>query len=97
MSRSANRIPTVLTRSAPEFARQSQPAKFRADDLDELTLAFERARPAARQQRKLFLAADERCQGARAAAPSAAARAQDAVERDGDRHALEARCAARGR
>src|SRR5271165_4718843 len=27
-----NRIPTVLTRSAPEFARQSQPAKFRFPD-----------------------------------------------------------------
>src|SRR5208337_4591652 len=32
VSRSANRIPTVLTRSAPEFARQSQPAKFRFPD-----------------------------------------------------------------
>ena len=32
LRRSANRIPTVLTRSAPEFARQSQPAKFRFPD-----------------------------------------------------------------
>src|SRR5208337_1475067 len=32
VSRSANRIPTVLTRSAPEFARRSQPAKFRFPD-----------------------------------------------------------------
>src|SRR5271165_7146898 len=29
---SANRIPTVLPHSAPEFARQSQPAKFRFPD-----------------------------------------------------------------
>ncbi len=32
VSRSANLIPTVLTRSAPEFSRQSQPAKFRFPD-----------------------------------------------------------------
>ena len=38
-----------------------------ADDLDELTLAFERARPTARQQRKLVLAADQRRQSARPA------------------------------
>ena len=60
-----------------------------ADDLDELTLAFERARPAAPQQRKLLLAADERRQGARPAAPAAAARPYDAKERDRRRHALE--------
>ena len=60
-----------------------------ADDLDELTLACQRARPAARQQRKLVLAADERRQGARAAAPAAAARPHDAIERDRRRHALE--------
>ena len=60
-----------------------------ADDLDELTLAFERARPAARQQRKLVLAADQRRQGARPAPPAAAARPHDAIERDRRRHALE--------
>ena len=53
-----------------------------ADDLHELALAFERARPAAHQQRKLVLAADERRQGARPAAPAAAARPHDAIERD---------------
>ena len=31
-SRSANRIPAVLPRSAPKIARQSQPAKFRFPD-----------------------------------------------------------------
>ena len=41
------------------------------------------------EQRKLVLAADERRQGARPAAPAAAARAHDAVERDRRRHALE--------
>ena len=60
-----------------------------ADDLDELTLAFERARPAAREEREFVLAADERRQGARAAAPAAAARPHDAIERDRRRHALE--------
>ena len=60
-----------------------------ADDLDELALAFERARPAARQQRKFVLAADERRQSARPAAPAAAARPHDAIERDRRRHALE--------
>ena len=60
-----------------------------ADDLDELTLAFERARPTARQQRKLVLAADQRRQGPRPAPPAAAARPHDAIERDRRRHALE--------
>ena len=64
-----------------------------ADDLDELTLACQSARPAARQQRKLVLAADERRQGARPAPPAGAARPDNAVERDGDRHALEVMCA----
>ena len=52
-----------------------------ADDLDELALAFERARPAALKQGKLVLAADERRQSPRAAAPAAAARPHDAIER----------------
>ena len=60
-----------------------------ADDLDELTLAFERPRPAALEEGKLVLAADERRQGARPAAPAAAARSHDAIERDRRRHALE--------
>ena len=50
-----------------------------ADDLDELTLAFERPRPAALKESKLVLPADERRQGARPAAPAAAARPHDAV------------------
>ena len=60
-----------------------------ADDLDELTLAFERARPAAHEKAELVLAPDERRQGARPAAPAAAARAHDAIEHDRGRHALE--------
>src|SRR5271166_1683024 len=52
-----------------------------ADDLDELTLAFDRMRPAACQQRELVLAANERRQGARAAAPGAAARPHNAAAR----------------
>ncbi len=60
-----------------------------ADDLDELTLAFERARPAAHEQGEFVLAPDERRQGARPAAPAAAARPHDAIERDRRRHALE--------
>ena len=40
-----------------------------ADDLDELAFAFERARPAAHEQGKLVLAADQRRQNPRAAAP----------------------------
>ena len=60
-----------------------------ADDLDELTLACQSARPAARQQRKLVLAADERRQDARPAPPAGAARPHDAIERNRRRHALE--------
>ena len=60
-----------------------------ADDQRELAFAFERARPAARQQRKFVLAADERRQARAAAAPAAAARPHDAIERHRRRHALE--------
>ena len=60
-----------------------------ANDLDELTLAFERARPAPHQQRKFVLAADEWRQGARPAAPASAARPNYAIECDRRRHALE--------
>ena len=60
-----------------------------ADDLHELALAFERARPAARQQRELVLAADERRQGARPAPSAAAARPNDAIERRRLGHAFE--------
>jgi hypothetical protein len=49
-----------------------------ADDQRQLAFAFERARPAARQQRKFVLAADERRQDARPAPPAAAARPDDA-------------------
>ena len=60
-----------------------------ADDLDELAFACERAQPAARQQRDLVLAADERRQGPRPAAAAAAARAHDAIERQRRGRALE--------
>ena len=52
-----------------------------ADNLDELTLAFERARPATHEKGELVLAPDERRTGARPAAPAAAAHAHDAIGR----------------
>src|SRR5271156_2130662 len=50
-----------------------------ADDLDELALAFERARPAALKLGEFLLPPDQRRQNPRAAA-SAAARPHDAIE-----------------
>jgi hypothetical protein len=59
-----------------------------ADDLDELALAFERARPAAVKLGKFVLPPDQWRQNPRAAA-SAAARPRDAIERHRRRQALE--------
>ncbi len=66
-----------------EFLDQARLADARlADDLHELALAFERTRPAAHEKGKLVLPPDERRQGARPAAPAAAARAHDAIKRN---------------
>ena len=60
-----------------------------ADDQRELALAFARALPAPGEKIELLLAPDERRQSARPAAPAAAARAHDAIERHRRRHPLE--------
>src|SRR5271165_5810461 len=60
-----------------------------ADDLHELALAGARAFPTPHEEVELLRASDERGERPPAAAPAAAARAHDAIERDRLRQALE--------
>ena len=60
-----------------------------ADDERKLAFPGTRALPAPAEKLQLLFAADKRRESARPAAPAAAARAHDAEERHGRRHALE--------
>ncbi len=79
-----------LRQFGPELLDQPRLAEAGfPDDLHELAFALNSARPAAHKERELVLAADERRQCSRPAAPAAAAGAHDAVERDRLRDPLE--------
>ena len=60
-----------------------------ADNQRKLALAFARAIPAPGEKIEFLLAPDERRQRPRSAAPTSAARANNAIERHRRRHALE--------